>query len=176
MLVDTIILALKSALALMLLVAGAAKLADLPSFSATVRLFMPRKTPRGAQLGVASAVGAVELALGSASLSFPATHAINLVVLLAGCVFVVISAVGYIFHRDVACRCFGRLSHRTFDAAALARSVMIAALAAVVVASNVSPAATRITTTSDLFLFAAEALVAIATFTAARALAATTRL
>jgi hypothetical protein len=46
---DVSVLAAKSAVALVLLVAGGAKMADVAGFAATVRLFMPRRTLRAAR-------------------------------------------------------------------------------------------------------------------------------
>jgi hypothetical protein len=169
---DVLVLAIKAALALTLLTAGSAKLADVTSFAATVRLFVPRRVPGFAVRGVAAGAGLAEVLIGTASFSFPASDWVNVVVLGAGCTFVVLSGAGYLFHRGVACRCFGRLSRRSFDAPALARSLGIAGLAAVVAVSTVSPGAIRLTAVAHVLLLATAALLAAATFTAARALGA----
>jgi hypothetical protein len=141
---DIVILAIKAALALTLLVAGSAKLADVRGFAATVHLFAPRRTVGSALRGIALCTGLAELLLGTVSFSFPALAWVNVAVLSAGCVFVALSAAGYLFHRGVPCNCFGRLSPRVFDASGLARSLGIAALAAVVAVSNQAPHATRV--------------------------------
>jgi hypothetical protein len=168
--VDVLVLGSKSALAVLLLVAAGAKLADLTSFAAAVRLFVPRppRWPvlRAAALGIALA----ELALGAASLSSPAAGWLNPVVLAAGCAFVAVSGVGYAFHRGRSCRCFGALSQRKFDAAGIVRSIFIAAAAAVAMAP-VPPSSVQLTATSRLLLAAAAAMLAFVAFTAARVLA-----
>lgn len=170
---DIPILAIKAALALTLLVAGSAKLADVRGFAVTVQLFAPRRTPGLVLHGIAFCIGLVELLLGAASFAFPAIAWVNDAVLVAGCVFVLLSAAGYLFHRGVACRCFGRLSPRVFDALTLARSLAMAALAAVVAVSpTVSPHATRITVVAHVLLLATATLLSAAAVTAARTLAA----
>jgi hypothetical protein len=169
---DVLVLAIKAGLALTLLAAGSAKLADVTSFEATVRLFVPRRAPRFTTRGIAIGTGLAELLIGSASFSFPATAWVNVVVLAAGCVFIAASGAGYLFHRGVTCRCFGRLSHRSFDAPALARSLGIAGLAAVVAVSTVSPGALDLKPVAHLLLLGTAALLAASTFTAARALGA----
>jgi hypothetical protein len=169
---DVLVLAIKAGLALTLLTAGSAKLADVNSFAATVRLFVPRRVPGFATRGIAGGTGLAELLIGSASFSFPSIAWVNVVVLVAGCVFVAVSGVGYLFHRGVTCRCFGRLSRRSFDAPALARSLGIAGLAAFVAVSTVSPGAVDLTAVAHLLLLATAALLVASTFTAARALGA----
>jgi hypothetical protein len=167
---DVLVLGAKSALAALLLVAGGAKLADLASFAAAVRLFAPRRASwpvlRAAALGIALA----ELALGAGSLSSPAAGWLNPVVFAVGCAFVAVSGAGYAFHRGRSCRCFGALSQRKFDAAGIARSTIIAAVAAVALA-HVPPASVQLAGAARLLLLAAAALVALAACTAARALA-----
>jgi hypothetical protein len=168
---DVLVLGAKAALAVLLIVAGGAKLADLHGFAAAVRLFVPRPASwpvlRGAALGIAVA----ELALGAASLSSPAAGWLNPVMLAAGCSFVAVSAAGYAFHRGRSCRCFGALSQRTFDVAGIARSVLIAALAAAAMAP-VQPSSVQLTGVNRGLLLAAAAMAAFAAFTAARVLAA----
>jgi hypothetical protein len=167
---DVLVLGAKSALAVLLVVAAGAKLADLPGFASAVRLFVPRPAPwpilRAAALGIALA----EFALGAASLSSPAAGWLNPVVWAVGCAFIAVSGAGYAFHRGRSCRCFGALSQRRFDAAGIARSILIAAVAAVAMAP-VQPSSVRLTATARFLLLAAAALLAFAALTAARVLA-----
>lgn len=160
----------KAALAVMLLVAGGAKLADLPGFAATARLFLPRRV-RPAQLGVARGVAVVELALGAASLSWPAAAWLNQAVLAAGCGFTAVAAVGYTFHRGRSCRCFGALSRRRFDLAGILRSLVIVATA-VLATARVTPPAVALGAAARVLLLVASVLLAAASYAAARALAA----
>ena len=71
---------------------------------------------------------AAELALGGASLAFPAVWPLSVAVLAAAASFAVVSGLGFAFHRGRSCRCFGALSRRTFDRAGLARAAGIAGL------------------------------------------------
>ena len=176
------VLSAKALLAVMLLVAGGAKLADPASFAAAVRLFLPRRRPPGwpagtarpltspaSALRVAWAVALAELALGGASLAFPAIWPLSLAVLAAACSFAVVSGLGLVFHRGRSCRCFGALSRRRFDRAGLARSVAVAALAALA-AVRAAPSAVALTPAGHGLLLAGSALVAFVAFTAARSL------
>jgi hypothetical protein len=165
----------KAILAVMLLVAGGAKLADLAGFAASVRLFIPRRLAaaawsRPASRGLAGALAAGELALGGASLTSPAAGWLNPVVLGAGCAFVAVSLAGYVFHRGRSCRCFGALSQRRFDRAGIGRAVLIAALAGLATAA-VPPSSIQLGLASRGLLLAASCLIAFAAFTAARSLA-----
>jgi hypothetical protein len=174
------VLGAKALLAVMLLVAGGAKLADLDSFAASVRLFLPlraasgesRLRPSRAGAGrIAWGVALAELALGAASLAFPAAWPLSLVVLAAAVTFAAVSGLGFAFHRGRSCRCFGALSRRTFDRAGLGRAAAVAALAGLA-AAGAPPAAVALTPAGHGLLLAGSALAAFVAFTAARSLAA----
>jgi methylamine utilization protein MauE len=160
----------KSALAALLLVAGGAKLADLAGFASTVRLFMPPRASWPVLRGVALAITLAELALGAASLSSPALSWLNPVIFGLGCGFVAVSVTGYALHRGRSCRCFGALSARTFNAAGIARSMVIAAAAAAAVKA-VRPSSVQLAPAERVLLLAVSCLLAFAAFTAASALA-----
>jgi hypothetical protein len=170
------ILGAKAALAVMLLVAGGAKLADLAGFAASVRLFAPRRVAGSLSAqpllrAVALVLAAAELGLGAASLASPALGGLNFAVLAVGCAFVAVSGAGYAFHRGRSCRCFGALSQRRFDLAGLARAVVIAAAAGLATVP-VPAAAVRLSLADRALLLAACALISLVAFTAARSLAA----
>ena len=165
-----VILAVKSALAMMLLVAGGAKLADLGGFTATVRMFLPRPALRATVRAGSAPVAVGEVALGAASVSFPAASWVNPVILALACVFVAVSGVGYARFRGRACHCFGALSQRKFDAWGVARAAAIVVAAALATA-GVRPSAVQITALARAGLLAAALVVALTAFTAARALA-----
>ncbi len=168
---DVAALSAKAALAVMLLIAGSAKLADLAGFAAAVRLMLSLRVPRAAVRAAAPGIAVAELALGAASLSLPAVGWINPVVFAAACGFVVVSGAGYAFHRGRSCRCFGALSNRRFDAAGIVRNAAIAAAAAVAMSgAGVRPVMVEIGATAQALLLAAGAVVALAAFSAARAL------
>lgn len=168
---DMLALGAKSALAALLLVAGGAKLADLAGFASTVRLFLPRRASWPVLRNVALAITLAELALGAASLSSPALRWPNPVIFALGGGFVVVSVTGYALHRGRSCHCLGALSARSFDGAGIARSIAIAAAAAVAMRS-VRPAFVQLATAERIVLLGASCLLAFAAYTAARALAA----
>ena len=165
-----LVLAAKSALAALLLVAGGAKLADLRGFAATVRLFLPARPLRRAVRWIACGVALGELGLGVASLSAPSVGWLNPVIFAVGCGFVAVAAVGFALHRGRSCRCFGALSRRGFDLAALARSVGIAALAALAT-GRAGPSSLQLTPVQRVLLGLGGCVLALAAGTAARALA-----
>jgi hypothetical protein len=171
-----VFLGAKAALAVMLVLAGAAKFADLGGFGSTVRLFLPPAI--GARNWSARAIGVIaagvaggELILGGASLSSPAVAWLNLAVFGATCAFVVVSGAGYAFHRGRSCSCFGGLSHRRFDRAGILRAVVIAGVAGLGTAAVPGPS-TRLDLTDRFLLLAAAALLAGVAVSAARGLAA----
>jgi hypothetical protein len=189
------VLGAKALLAVMLLVAGGAKLADLDGFAAAVRLFWPagltrparsthparlaltarltratRPTQAGARR-IARAVALAELALGGASLAFPAVWPLSVAVLGAVACFAVVSVLGFAFHRGRSCRCFGALSQRKFDRAALARAAVIAGLAGLAM-TGAPPSAVTLTPAAHALLAAGSAVMAFIAFTAAKSLAA----
>ena len=170
---DVLVLAAKSGLALMLVVAGAAKLAEVSSFAATVQVFTPISTSARITESLASALATLEVLLGGTSLAFPSIAAVNWLVLAAGCAFLTVSLIGYLRHRGMSCRCFGQLSNRTFDAAGVMRSLVIVGLAAGVAVSSVPQTAIQLVTVDHLLLLGGAVLVALATYTAARGTAMT---
>jgi hypothetical protein len=166
---DALILSAKSVLALVLLIAGGAKLADLPSFAATLRLFLPRRLRLPLVRVCAGAIAIAELALGAASLSSPTITWLNPIVFACSCAFVVVSAAGYAFFRGRSCQCFGALSGRKFDLLSVARTVALLALAAIAMFS-VQPASVQIGMPAKALLLTGAGFLALVTFTAARAL------
>jgi hypothetical protein len=160
----------KALLAVMLLVAGGAKVADRASFAATVRLFLPLRISWLAFRSIALGIALVELALGIASMSWPAIGLFNLLVFVLACGFLVVSGIGYVFHRGRSCMCFGALSRRKFDAAGVVRSIAIVALA-VISMSRVRPTLVSVNPTMVILVFLAALVVALAAFTAAKSLA-----
>jgi hypothetical protein len=172
-------LAAKAALAVLLLVAGGAKLADLPGFASAVTMLAPRRVAAtrrwpGVARALAAGVAGGELALGGVSLAWPALGWVNPAVLGAGLGFVVVSGAGYLFRRGRSCRCFGALSRRTFDRAGLARAAGIAVVAAL--ATGTAPASMVVLAPASSGLLAGGALLlAGVAFTAARSLAAVGR-
>jgi len=166
-----IALSAKALIAVLLLAAGGAKLADLPGFTAAVALFAPRRTPRQVLRGTALGVAIGEIVAGAASLSSPGIGWLNPVVLGIGCGFVGVSVAGYAWHRDRPCHCFGALSARTFGAAGIGRAVVIAVGAAMAMVPARS-SLIQLGPAGRLSLLAGAALVDWAAFSAAAAVAA----
>jgi len=170
--------AAKAGLAVLLLVAGGAKLAGLDGFAATVRLFLPAGLLRPAgprpltrlARWVALAVALGEVGLGAASLASPAASGLNLAVLIVGGAFVAVSLAGYMRHRGRSCRCFGALTRRRFDRAGVGRAVLIAAVAGVAM-TGLPASAVRLSRADRGLLLAAALLLAAVAFTAASVLA-----
>jgi hypothetical protein len=166
---EILILFAKSTIAVLLLVAGAAKLSDPKNFAATVRLFIPYRSLSWAAQGCALGIAISEFTLGAASLSFPETHWLNIAIFVLACAFIVVSIFGFAFHRGRPCRCFGALSHRNFDVLNIIRSTTIAAVAAVAMIAT-REASTHVALPTRVLLIAACLLLGIAASTAARTL------
>jgi hypothetical protein len=163
-------LATKAGLAVMLVVAGAAKLSDLRSFAVTIRLFAPRRTRMWGLRTAPLVIVSTELVLGTVSLSFPTLNWINIVVVGLAFAFVAVAAYGYAFYRGRSCTCFGALSARSFDAAGIVRSVAILA-AALVALGSVPAVAVDLRWTERVLLLGCSGILALVSFTASRALA-----
>jgi hypothetical protein len=166
-----VVLAVKALVAVLLVAAGGAKLADLPGFAASVRLFLPGLGAPGLDRGVALGVAAAEIAAGAASLSSPKAGWLNLAVLAICGGFVAVSAAGYRWHRGRSCRCFGALSRHRFNLAGLGRSLLIA-LGAGLATAPVRAAAIQLSAADRIGLLAGALLVAGAAFSAAAAVGA----
>ena len=164
-----LVLAAKALLAVLLLAAGGAKLADPAGFMTAIRLFVP---PRALGLvpSGAAAIIAAELATGAISLCWPSAAWANLAVLALACGFTVVAGIGYARFRGRPCQCFGALTRRSFSARSLLQSVVILA-AAVLATRPVDGTAATLGLTAHVLLLAAAALMALAAYTAARALA-----
>lgn len=170
---DALVLAAKSGLALMLVVAGSAKLAGVSSFAASVKLFIPTQSSSRVTERIAVGIATFELILGSASLAFPSVAVFNVLVLATTCAFLTVSSLGYARHRGTSCLCFGHLSNRVFDAPAVIRSLVIVGLAASVTWIAVSRSAMQLATADHVLLLGGAVVVAVATYTAARGAAMT---
>ena len=164
------VLGCKASLAVLLLAAGGAKLADLAGFASTVRLFVPGRLPRALAISpvLAAAIAAGEVVAGAASLSMPAAGWLNPVVLAICCCFAVAWTVGYVRHAGRACRCFGALSRQRFTVAGIGRAVGLT-LAAAAATAGVPQVSIELSLLTRLGLLGGGALVAMAAFSAAAA-------
>ncbi len=165
-----LVLAAKAAIAVLLIAAGGAKLADPAGFAAAIRLFAPARV-RALVPAVAAAVIAAELIAGAVSLCWPAAAWANLPVLALACGFTVVAGVGYTRYRGRPCQCFGALTRRSFSARSLVQSLVILAAATLAVSWPPATNAVAIGLTAQLLLLAAASLLALAASTAAKALA-----
>lgn len=159
------VLSCKAVIAVLLLAAGGAKLADLPGFAGTVRLFVPRSSG-AASLRLATGIAAGELAAGAVSLSVPQARWPNLIVLASCVAFLVTWSIGYGRHRGRSCRCFGALSARGFDRPGIVRAAVLV-LAALAATTAVPVRAVQLGLGGQLALLAGGALIAGATYSAA---------
>jgi|HubBroStandDraft_5_1064220.scaffolds.fasta_scaffold02694_4 hypothetical protein len=164
-----VILCAKAGLAVLLLVAGGAKLADLAGFGAAVRLFLPARAIRLAS-PAGLAIAAAELVAGGVSLCWPALGWVNIAVLVLAVGFAVVAVTGYIRHRGQQCRCFGTLSQRGFGRREVGQAMAIMA-AAVIAARPAGGAQLQLATTAQVLLLCGAGLTAVAARTAAGALA-----
>jgi hypothetical protein len=166
-------LAAKAALAVLLIAAGGAKLADLAGFAAAIRLFVPRRAPARTQALVPPAAAGIitaELGAGTISLCWPSAAWAGFAVLALACGFTVVAGIGYANYRGRPCRCFGALTRRSFSVRSLLQSVLILA-AAVLATRPAGQAQVTLALTAHVLLLAAAGLMALAAYTAARALA-----
>ncbi len=165
------VLGCKAGIAVLLLAAGGAKLADLRGFAASVRLFLPRGTGDWLPATLARGIAAGELAAGAASLTVPLVRWLNVVVLAICVSFLAVAAAGYLWHRGRPCRCFGALSRRGFSAAGMLRAGGLV-LAALVATVRVPLSSVQLGAGPSVALLACAVLVAAAAFGAATAAAA----
>jgi len=161
----------KAAFAIILIIAGGAKLADLAGFAKVLRLFIATRWPAPAYTCIATGIAFAEVLLGCASLSFPAAKWVNLLALIAGCAFVIVSVSGLALHRGRSCNCFGALSRIKFDGQGVFRS-MIFAVFAVLAMIGVGSSTVRLGVTEQTLLLAVGAMLTSVSFAAAKALAA----
>lgn len=166
---DTVALVAKSVMGVLLVVAGASKLADLTSFAAAIRLFLPHQIALRELRLVGATIALSEFAIGAASLSRPTTGWLNGLVLALSCGFLVISTLGYVFHRGRSCRCFGALSKRRFDALGIVRSLALVAIS-LISTRPVSAAVVDVNFTESFLLALVGVLVGLGAFTAAQSL------
>lgn len=164
-------LACKAAIAVLLVAAGAAKLAGLADFAAAVRLFLPASTGQALVRSVAAVIAGTEIAIGAASLSSPLARWLNLAALALCCGFVAVSAIGYARHPGRACRCFGALTGRAFSLAAIGRAALTA-IAAGFAAAPAGASLLRLGAAGRLGLLGGAALIAWSAYTAAAAIGA----
>lgn len=164
-----IVLGCKTVIAVLLVAAGGAKLADLSGFAAAVRLFVPRATAPVLLRAFALGIALTELVAGAASLSSPQAGWLNLPIAVIGTSFVVVSAAGYAWHRGQSCRCFGALSGRGFTRAGIGRAVAVAA-GAVLALFPVRSSLVQVGLAGRLALLAGAVVVAAAAHAAAAAI------
>jgi hypothetical protein len=163
----------KAAVAVLLLVAGGAKLADVPGLASAIRLFLPaaaRQSVLAALPAASAGLALAELLTGAASLCWPAAGWLNWLVLALASGFVAVALVGYARYRGRPCRCFGALTRRAFEVRAIGQALLIAAMAAVAL-RPARPAQLDLGLADHLLLLAAASVLVLAAFTAARALA-----
>lgn len=163
-----VVLGCKAVIAVLLVAAGGAKLADLAGFTGSVRLFAPRRASARLLRATALSISLGEIGAGAASLSSPQVRWLNLVAAGFCCGFAAVWVAGYAWHRDRPCRCFGALSRRSFNLAGIGRT-MVLALGAAVATVPVRQSLVAVTPAGRLALLAGSAVIAVAAFSAAAA-------
>jgi hypothetical protein len=163
-----LILSSKAGMAVLLLVAGGAKLADLTGFGTAVRLFLPARAIWLAS-PAAIAIAAAEVTAGAVSLCWPALGWVNVAVLVLAVAFAIVAVTGYIRHRGQECRCFGALSRRGFSRREVGQAIAIVA-AAVIAARPAGGAQLQLASTARVLLLCGAGLTVVAARTAAGAL------
>jgi hypothetical protein len=165
---QVVVLGCKASIAVLLLAAGGAKLADLPGFASTVRLFTPASAAGWFPASAAPVIAAGELAAGAASLAMPRAGWINPIVVAICGSFLVVWIAGFARHRGRSCQCFGGLSHSVFSGAGIGRAAGLV-LAAGVALLDVPQQAVALSMGGQLGLLAIGVLIAVAAFSAAAA-------
>jgi hypothetical protein len=171
--VSVFVLAAKTAVAVVLLTAGGAKLADLAGFASTIRLFLPVWLPArlpAVARPAAFAIAAAELLAGAVSLCWPALTWVNVGVLALSAGVVIAAGLGYARHRGQPCHCFGALTSRGFGLAGLVRAMAIAAAAAVACVPLRPAPQLHFAPAFHVLLLAGSVLLAAAAAAAAKAL------
>lgn len=126
------LIAVKASLAMLLLVAGLSKAADLDGFRQSLALVVPRFAGTAAGM-LAVGIAGTELLVGGLSLALPALGLTDVAVLALCAGFLAVSVIGSWRHRGASCRCFGALSDQRFGAESVIRSVVLLTAAAIVV-------------------------------------------
>jgi hypothetical protein len=159
---------LRAGLSLVLVVAGAAKLADRGGFRATL-------VGLGLPLPAARAVGVVfpgvEIAVGVAGLANLAPVATDAALVLLTATFVLVSAFGAAYRPSVKCRCFGALAASAFSRRGVFRSLVLVVLASALLALSLTTprVAEAHADTSAVVVSVATVLFAVVCLQAARA-------
>jgi hypothetical protein len=167
----TVLLSARSVLAVVLLAAGAAKLADLRAFETTILGLGNGMSARGARM-LALVLAASEAGIGFASLAGVWPGAVDIAVLALLVVFAGVTAYAWRRNPGGRCRCFGALSESRFGPREMARSVLLAATGVAVVAAGAAgEAAYDATSLPGAALLICAVLFALACAQSARALA-----
>jgi len=163
----------RAAVAVVLLIAGGAKLADLSGFAATIRLLVPDRAGAATRTvlpGAAAALAAAELAVGTISLCWPSLRWVSLAALVLAAGFTVVATVGYVRHRGRPCHCFGALTRRGFSRRTLVGALALLAAAALACWPARAGGELSLGLSQHVLLLAACLLLALVARTAAMAL------
>lgn len=131
-LVQFTILGIRASLAAVLVIAGAAKLADLQSFIATLTGLGVRDGKIHVVSVLSRVVPLIEISLGLALVTGLWPSVVNAAVMLLMAGFSIVVVVALYKAPHVACRCFGALSESQFSKRGLGRTLLLTALSAVV--------------------------------------------
>ena len=165
---ELLLLTARAFLAVVLLVSGGAKLADLRAFARTIGEIevLPVRPER-----VALTIALLEVAVGLSSLTGVVSQAINLAVLALMLSFTVVAGAGARRRPGLRCQCFGGLTDSRFGfrSAALSGFLALTAGFVVVASASVQPRY-DVGSVSTAVTLAAGALFVLASAQAARGL------
>jgi uncharacterized membrane protein YphA (DoxX/SURF4 family) len=135
---SVLILCVRGGLAVILIAAGAAKLASLTDFSSTLAQLSGISISTGRRVALirsaAKLLAAGELASGLASLTGAIPRAIDAAVVALTLAFAIVAVYGFRTHSMLECRCFGSLTASRFGRGGVARAVALLGAAVVVLA------------------------------------------
>lgn len=130
--IQVIIFLMRAALAAVLVAAGAAKLADIRSFTTTLTSLGVSARREGFVSSIAFAIPLLEMLLGLAVVSGLWPIIVNGAVLILMSAFSLVVIFALRKAPQATCRCFGALSDSQFSGRGLLRSVLLTAVAVVV--------------------------------------------
>jgi hypothetical protein len=176
MIIELVTFIMRTLLAVVLIAAGAAKLADVPGFAASLKGLaapLPRQNEKLIK-DVAHAFPVVELSLGLLAIAAFWPTLINGAIVLVMSCFTIVTLFAMRTATPVTCRCFGALSDVQFNRTGLLRSIVLTIMALLVFVSGLlapgsqQPAVSFVTGGA---LVVAYAIFALATVQAARVVA-----
>ena len=165
---EVVLTILQAGVALVVLSAGSAKLADVRGFATTVSTL---GVPRAWSARTARGVALAEIGVGALALAGIAGRVVGVLLLALTVGFVAVTIFALRWRPQARCRCFGALSESRFGPISLVRSVLLAAAAAVVVVGGHGTTGLTYGPLESVLLLAIAALFAVGCAAASTAVA-----